>query len=121
MSLIDFPFVSGTKIIVKNIPTTLTPANIQKVWPIPIALLIEPKVTVMIKANVQLKAPVAGLAIALYSFEYISLNMSHGTGLERLELNIDYHNLKENCVYHLPVSDCEEYQIYAKRSQGQPP
>lgn len=69
MSFIDLPFVSGTSKKVKIVPSALRPAKIQNVCPIPIAALIEPNVTVMTNASIQLKLPVMGLAIALYSFE----------------------------------------------------
>lgn len=69
MSEMDFPFVSGTKMNVKTVPITLSTAKPQKVSPMPIAFEIEPNVSVMMKARPQLKAPVIGLAMALYSFE----------------------------------------------------
>lgn len=69
MSLIDLPFVSGTNKKVKIVPNTLRTAKIQKVCPMPMELLMDPNVTVIMNASVQLNAPVIGLATALYSFE----------------------------------------------------
>lgn len=69
MSARDLALVSTTTKYEKKIPTTLNPPNIQKVAAIPIALRMGPNVPVTAKANIQAKAPVMGLAIALYSFE----------------------------------------------------
>lgn len=69
MSLIDLPLVSGTIKNVNIVPSTLSAAKSQKVSPMPIAEVMEPKVTVIRNAKDQLKAPVIGPANELYSLE----------------------------------------------------
>lgn len=63
-----------------KIPTAVSPANNQKVGPVPIELDKSPKVFVTMKAKVQLVAPVIDPPIGLTSFENTSLTMTQGIG-----------------------------------------
>lgn len=84
MSSKDFPFVSGTRKKIKNIPTKLNPAYIQNVGPVPIVADSVPKVLETKKVRQGLRNPIKGLAIVFISFAKSSETSSQGLKTKKI-------------------------------------